>query len=135
MVKNTWLAPGMIGYVELEVGTRCTEGIFLQNEANKNSQYLYPGIVYCEPDQQGNRSEFIISYTNPSIEYVEINTETVVGHLDPSEAIPYQVPHSHILVRGVTIKSSNNISEEAKLEGLVTLVNHCFLRKVKKMRH
>ncbi len=73
----------MVGYLELEVGIRCTEGVFLPNEANKNSQYLYPGIVYCEPDQQGKRSKLIIPYANPSTEYVEVKTETAVGHLDP----------------------------------------------------
>ncbi len=54
-----------------------------------------------------------------------------MGHLDPCEVIPYQVPHSHISACGVTVESSDNISAYAKLKSLVTLVNSLFPQESK----
>ncbi len=52
MVNNTWPAPGMVGYTELEIGANCTNGVFLPITANKSSLYPYPEIVRCEQDQK-----------------------------------------------------------------------------------
>ena len=114
-----------MGYVELEVGARCAEGIFLPNVANKSSQYLYPGIVACEPDKRGENSKFVIPYANISTEYMEINTDDVIGHLSPSQTTLYNVhdvTSSQIPVCGVTVEAS----DEDKIPSLLIIINSQF---------
>lgn len=124
---STWLAPGMMGYVEMEVGTRCTEGVFFPNEANNHCQYLFPGIVCCQPARRGNISKLIVPYANYSTSFVELNPEVILGYLEPCAMIPYCLSQRKTACAVTSrIKEIKSIDDAERLQKLYTIVDSLF---------
>ena len=115
VAKETWLAPGMLGYIELEIQKGLNRGIFDPDVTNPCGKLLYPGVVGCVVSLDGTKSKFVVPYANPYSESLYVNSDTFLGHFSPCDFVQYNETQPNVC----SVSAYANEEKNKKLEELV----------------